>query len=72
MRNVLSISINDDMKNKLDRFMDRENTSRSEIVKRALAQYFYMNEMENLRKDLRPYAEKQGVFSEEDVFNTIS
>jgi len=72
MRNILSISVNDDMKNKLDRIMVKENTSRSEIIKRALEQYFYTVEMVNLRNELRPYAEKQGIFSEEDVFNTIS
>ena len=73
MRKILSLSINDDeIVKKLDIFVKNSHSNRSEIVKKALRQYFYLQEMKNLRSDLRNYAEKQGYFTDEDIFKVVS
>jgi metal-responsive CopG/Arc/MetJ family transcriptional regulator len=73
MRKILSLSINDEiMIEKLDNIVKKYHTNRSEIVKKALRQYLYIQEMKILRTELKPFAETQGVFTDEDVFNQIS
>ena len=72
MRKVVSLSFNDEIIEKLDKLVSRNHSNRSEIVKTALRQYFYLNEMKNLRKKLRPYAEDAGFFTDDDIFSSIS
>ena len=72
MRKVISLSVNDEIINKLDEFVSKNQTNRSDVVKKALRQYFYLIEMKNIRKKLRPYAEESGFFTDNDVFNEVS
>ena len=73
MRKVLSLSINDDVIiEKLDNIVKKYHTNRSDIVKKALRQYLYLQEIKILRTELRPIAESQGYFTDEDIFEIIS
>ncbi|MDH5720636.1 MAG: ribbon-helix-helix domain-containing protein [Spirochaetia bacterium] len=72
MRNIISISLDEDLKKKVDKLAKSKNVKRSNIVKDALLKYLFIEEMKNSRKELRPYAEKAGMFSEEDIFELIS
>ncbi|MBP7553955.1 MAG: ribbon-helix-helix protein, CopG family [Spirochaetes bacterium] len=73
MRKILSLSINDNtIIEKLDNFAKRSHTNRSDIIKKALRQFLYLQELKQLRDELRPIAEEQGYFSDEDVFKNIS
>jgi metal-responsive CopG/Arc/MetJ family transcriptional regulator len=72
MRESISISLPDDLKAELDRVISREGISRSELIREALRDHLFSRQFRRLRRELMPYAEAQGVFSDEDVFREIS
>ncbi|TGK02524.1 antitoxin [Leptospira selangorensis] len=49
-----------------------QKVSKSEVVQKALKQYFFLTEAKRFRKNLKKYAEKAGYLSEEDIYNDIS
>lgn len=72
MRNVISVSLQPDLTKKLNKSVKTNKTTRSEIVKKALNDYFHNEEMAEFRRKLRPIAEKAGYFTDEDVFRAVS
>ncbi|PJZ26464.1 antitoxin [Leptospira hartskeerlii] len=49
-----------------------QKVSKSEVVQKALKQYFFLTEAQRFRKNLKKYAEKAGYLSEEDIYKDIS
>ena len=72
MRQILTISINEEMKSKIDDFVKEYHISRSELIKRALRRYLYHLEFRKMRAELIPYAEAKGYFTDEDIFKDFS
>jgi metal-responsive CopG/Arc/MetJ family transcriptional regulator len=72
MRKVITVSLQPELSKKLDKSVKTNKTTRSETVKKALEQYLYQQETNRLRAKVRPYAEKAGFYSEDDVFRAIS
>ena len=72
MREILSISIDKTLKNKVDKTAKYFKISKSELVKKAIEKYIAHEEFHELRAILVPYAEKAGYFTDEDVFKDIS
>lgn len=67
MREVVSISVPPDFKKRLDRAAKEDGVSRSHLIQDLLKRHLDIREVERMRRDLRPYAERLGVFSDEDV-----
>lgn len=72
MRESISISLPEDVKIELDRFTAARGITRSDAVREALADYMFVQKLRALRARLMPYAEAQGVFTDEDVFRRLS
>ncbi|HPN32626.1 MAG TPA: CopG family transcriptional regulator [bacterium] len=72
MRETITISILKVLKSKLDTITKREHLNRSDIVCDALRKYFATQEFNRLRSIMLPQAEKQNIFTDEDVFNIVS
>ena len=72
MREILSISIDKELKNRINEASKLYAISKSEIVKRALNKYLLHRELDELRSLLIPYGVKSGFLTDEDVFNEIS
>ena len=72
MREAVTISLSKEIKEKLDKIVDREKTNRSDIVKEALRRYFAVSECQRIRKQMIPMAEANGIFDEEDVYKIVS
>lgn len=72
MRKVVSISLDQNLAKMLMQGAERENTSKSEIIQKALRQYLHLNEANYLRTKLKKYADKAGFLSEEDIYQDIS
>ncbi len=72
MRDTITISLPESVKKKLDQYTNKAHINRSEIVREALDQYFVRQEFNRLRAVMIPEAEKQGIFTDEDVFELIS
>lgn len=72
MRESISISIPTELKTELDRVSTVDGSTRSDVVREALREYLFARRFRSLRQDLMPYAEAQGVYTDEDVFRVVS
>ena len=72
MRETITISLPESFKKKLDGIVKEEHLNRSDVVREALRQYFSVRDFNKLRGVMTAEAEKQGIFTDEDVFNIIS
>jgi len=73
MRNVIAVSLPDNLLKKLVRESNEENASRSEIVRKSLQQHFFAREFTKLRNNaIRELAEKGITVTEEQIFKNIS
>jgi metal-responsive CopG/Arc/MetJ family transcriptional regulator len=72
MRESITISLPEDLKDELDRFTLAEGPTRSDLVREALREYLFSRRLRSLRQALMPYAEAQGIYTDEDVFREIS
>jgi metal-responsive CopG/Arc/MetJ family transcriptional regulator len=72
MQATLTISIPTQIKSKLDKVSKKKSMRKGEIVRDALKQYFAQREFLQLRKMVIPKAQKQGLFTDEDIFKAIS
>ena len=72
MQSSITISIPTQIKRKLDTISKKENMRKGEIIRDALKQYFAQKDFQELRQMVIPKAQKQGFFTDEDVFKAIS
>ena len=72
MRQTVAISLPQDLAGELDALAEREGASRSEIVRDALRRYLAMREFQRIRESTLPFAEVQGVYTDEDIFRITS
>jgi metal-responsive CopG/Arc/MetJ family transcriptional regulator len=72
MRKSILISLSEDLKTELDRATEAEGLSRSDLVREALREYLFIRRLRSLRQELMPYAEAQGIYTDEDVFGVVS
>ena len=72
MRESISISLPEELRAELDRLTEAQGVTRSDLVREALREYLFTQRFRALRQELMPYAEAQGVFTDEDVFRSVS
>lgn len=72
MREILSISVDKSLKEKVEQAAERFNISKSELIKKAIEKYIAHAELREIREKLIPLAEESGYFSDEDIFKDFS
>jgi len=72
MAESITIRIPDDLRKQLLKVSRAEGKPASDIVRDALKKYLLLYEFRKLRDAAVPYAEAQGIFTDEDVFKLIS
>ena len=72
MRETITISLPKDMRKALDRVTKERGVSRSDVVREALRRTLFLEEFQALRERLIPLAQKQGIYTDEDVFKLVS
>jgi metal-responsive CopG/Arc/MetJ family transcriptional regulator len=73
MRNVVSISLPGPILRKLEKEVKEEGSSRSEIIKRSLARYFFSHDLARARnRAISELAGRGVVLTDEDVFTAVS
>lgn len=68
MQTNISIRFPDDLRDDLDRFAETRGMSRGDVVRAAVQEYLFVRRFHELRRELMPYAEAQGIYYDEDVF----
>jgi metal-responsive CopG/Arc/MetJ family transcriptional regulator len=72
MRRRISVSLPEQVKAALDQLSEAEGVTRSHVVGNALHEYIFVRRLRKLRSRLMPFAEAQGVYTDEDVFRKVS
>jgi predicted transcriptional regulator len=72
MATVLTVRLDDEMAEALERACEWTGKSRSDVVRDALKRQVRLMEFDALRERLMPYAEAQGWLTDEDVFRDVS
>jgi len=71
MNQSLTIRISDDMRRDLDDLSKFENKPVSDLVRESLQKYLAVQKFRKLRNAVLPFAESEGVLTDEDVFNNL-
>ena len=72
MPSSITIKLPDKLEKELEAVMKAEKTSKDKIIKDALSRYLSVKQFQLLRKKTLPFAESQGLLTDEDVFKAIS
>jgi len=72
MNQTLTIRIPDDLRAELQELSRNENKPVSDIVRESLNRYLAIYRFRRLRNMTLPFAEAQGILTDEDVFSMIS
>ena len=69
---ALTIRLDPELEQQLDRLAERTGRSRSEIVREALRRQLAVSQFQELRTRMMPFAEAAGYLTDEDVFRDVS
>ncbi len=72
MKQTLTIRIPDKLRNDLQELSKAESKSVSDLVRESILRYVAIRKFRKLRSQTLPFAEAQGILTDEDVFNIIS
>jgi len=68
----LSIRIPEELKKELREFCEQQDRPVSEVVRDSLRRYLAVEQFRALRRKTLPFAEAQGILTDEDVFRIVS
>tara|TARA_R110002124_G_scaffold286171_3_gene466222 strand:+ start:1326 stop:1544 length:219 start_codon:yes stop_codon:yes gene_type:complete len=72
MNSTLSIRIDKDIEALLEQTSKRTGRPKSELVREALRRQLSIEVFQQLRNRVLPFAESQGLLTDEDIWNEIS
>jgi len=72
MERTITIRVSDDLKRELEGISKREERPISDIVRDSLKKYIAIRKFRRLRAMVLPFAEAQGILTDEDLFREIS
>jgi predicted transcriptional regulator len=70
--NVLTIRLDKDLNDLLNKASRRSGRNRSEVAREALRRQLRISQFEALRRKIMPFAEARGYLTDEDVFADVS
>lgn len=72
MSDSVSFRLPPELRREFDRFCKQQRRPASDVAREALKRYMVTERFKQLRAKLRPYAEAQGLITDEDFFQTVS
>ncbi len=72
MKQTLAVRIPDDLRRELQQISDAEAKPVSDLVRESIQRYIAIYRFRKLRNTILPFAEAQGILTDEDVFSVIS
>lgn len=72
MKQTLTIRLPDDIRKQLQEISKAESKSVSDLVRESIQKYIIVYKFRRLRNKVLPFAESQGILTDEDVFKSIS
>jgi len=71
MGKTLTVRISDELRAELEEISRSEHVPMSDLVRESLKRLVAVRQFQELRRKIVPYAEAQGIFTDEDVFEAI-
>jgi CopG family transcriptional regulator/antitoxin EndoAI len=72
MRKIVSVSLPEEMAEKLGITAKNSGKSKSEVIKEALRSYLWEERFHKVRKAITRKAKEKGIVTDEDVFKAMS
>ena len=72
MNQTITIRISKELRKDLEKLSKSEHKPVSDLVRDSLRRYIAISRFRKLRKMVLPFAEAQGILTDEDVFKEIS
>lgn len=72
MGKSLTIRIPDNLEKQLEIVSKQEQVSTSDLVRRSLQRFLAVRRFRQLRSQVLPFAESQGLLTDEEIFRKIS
>ena len=72
MRSTITISLPEKVRAQLDRVSRAEGVSRSDLVRESIRYYLFIRQLRAMRKSMVPKASRQGIYTDQDVFDRVS
>jgi len=69
---TLTIRLPEALKTDLDEISREENKAVSDIVRESLRRYLAIEKFRSVRRKILPFAEAQGLLTDDDVFKALS
>jgi predicted transcriptional regulator len=69
--NTITVRLPDDLRNELRQISESESKPVSDLVRESVRRYVAVERFRQLRKKTLPFAEAQGLLTDEDVFNDL-
>ena len=71
MKKPITVRLPDDLRKELQDLSDLENTPVSDIVRESIRKYISIHRFRRLRNIVLPFAESQGLLTDEDIFKEL-
>jgi len=72
MSNIISIRLPEDLRKELQDISKKESRPVSDLIRDSLKKYIAIYRFRKLRESVLPFAESQGILTDEDVFKLVS
>ncbi len=72
MKQTLTIRLPENLRKELQKISEEESKPMSDVVRESLQRYISIYKLRQLRNKVLPFAESQGILTDEDVFDLIS
>ncbi len=69
---TLTVRLPEGMKNELNQLSREQNKAVSDIVRESLRRYIAVEKFRSMRGKILPFAEAQGLLTDEDIFKALS
>lgn len=72
MSGTITIRLPEKLQKDLERVIKAEKISKSDVIRDAIERYIALKRFQQLRKKALPFAEAEGLVTDEDIFKAIS
>lgn len=72
MSNIISIRLPEDLRKDLQEMSRNESRTVSDLIRESLKKYIVIYRFRKLRDMVLPFAESQGILTDEDIFKLVS
>jgi predicted transcriptional regulator len=71
MSTTITIRLSDDLRAELEKISEIEDKPLSDVVRESLRRYVAIQQFRRLRRKVLPFAESQGLLTDDDIFESL-